>query len=168
MFHVSLGNKIVMKLRETMATQWAYSSLLALIGNSTNFAGRCIWNNNLYIVSCCHFHLTCVLEKASWYFYFVFSALVIMHGPRIPEAKPWHWNSFPKMSVEFIALSNTEIQESICRIIIRVWFLIADHSGRAVWRWDSGFESHSRHGYLCVRLFCVCAVLYVSSGLATG
>jgi hypothetical protein len=41
--------------------------------------------------------------------------------------------------------------------------ITAHHSGRAVWdvkhlhsleRWDLGFESHSRHGYL--RLFCLC------------
>jgi hypothetical protein len=33
--------------------------------------------------------------------------------------------------------------------------------------WDSGFNSHSRYGYLyCVRLFCVCVVLCVGSGLA--
>jgi hypothetical protein len=35
-------------------------------------------------------------------------------------------------------------------------------------RWDRGFESHSRHGCLCVRLFCVCVVLCAGSGLATG
>jgi hypothetical protein len=37
------------------------------------------------------------------------------------------------------------------------------HSGRAVWgmnrlhlleSWDHGFQSHSRHAYLCMRLFC--------------
>jgi hypothetical protein len=47
----------------------------------------------------------------------------------------------------------------------------ADHSGRAVKdmkclrpleRWDRGFESHSRHQCLCVRLFCV------GSGLASS
>jgi hypothetical protein len=31
-----------------------------------------------------------------------------------------------------------------------------------------GFESHRRHGCLCVRLFCVCVALCVGSGLATG
>jgi hypothetical protein len=35
-------------------------------------------------------------------------------------------------------------------------------------RWDRGFESHSRHGCLYVRLFCVCVVLCVGGGLATG
>jgi hypothetical protein len=35
-------------------------------------------------------------------------------------------------------------------------------------RWNRGFESHSRHGCLCVRLFCVCVVLCSDSGLATG
>jgi hypothetical protein len=54
----------------------------------------------------------------------------------------------------------------------------ADHSSRAVWGmncvrslegWDRGFESHSRHGCLYrVCLFCVCVVLCVGSGLATG
>jgi hypothetical protein len=53
----------------------------------------------------------------------------------------------------------------------------ADHSGRAVWgmnclrsleRWDRGFESYSRHGCLYGHLFCVCIVLYVSSGHETG
>jgi hypothetical protein len=43
-----------------------------------------------------------------------------------------------------------------------------DHGGRAVQgmnclrsleRWDRGFESHSRHGCLCMRLFCVFVVL---------
>jgi hypothetical protein len=29
--------------------------------------------------------------------------------------------------------------------------------------WDRGFESHSRHGCLCMRLFCVCVVLYLGS-----
>jgi ABC-type Fe3+-siderophore transport system permease subunit len=33
-------------------------------------------------------------------------------------------------------------------------------------RRDRGFESHSRHGCLCVRLFCICVVLCVGSGLA--
>jgi hypothetical protein len=37
---------------------------------------------------------------------------------------------------------------------------------RSLERWDRGFESHSRHGCLCVRLFCVCVVLCVGSGLA--
>jgi hypothetical protein len=34
--------------------------------------------------------------------------------------------------------------------------------------WGRGFESHSRHGCLCVRLFCVCVVLCAGGGLATG
>jgi hypothetical protein len=53
-------------------------------------------------------------------------------------------------------------------------FGCADHSGRAMKdtkilhrlkHWDRGFESQSSHG--CLRLFCVCAVLCVGSGLAT-
>jgi hypothetical protein len=42
----------------------------------------------------------------------------------------------------------------------------ADHSGRVVWgmnyclrppkRWYRGFESHSRHGYLCAFILCFC------------
>jgi hypothetical protein len=39
---------------------------------------------------------------------------------------------------------------------------------RSLALWDRGFESHSTHGCLCVRLFCVCVVLCVGSGLATG
>jgi hypothetical protein len=39
---------------------------------------------------------------------------------------------------------------------------------RLLGHWDRGFESHSRHGCLCVRLFCACVVPCVGSGLATG
>jgi hypothetical protein len=39
---------------------------------------------------------------------------------------------------------------------------------RSLGRWDRGFESHSRHGYLCMRLFSVCAVLCLGRGLLTG
>jgi hypothetical protein len=39
---------------------------------------------------------------------------------------------------------------------------------RSLERWDREFESYSRHGCLCVRLFCVCVVLCVGSGLWTG
>jgi hypothetical protein len=40
---------------------------------------------------------------------------------------------------------------------------------RSLERWDRGFESHSRHECLyCVRLFCVCVILGVGRGLATG
>jgi hypothetical protein len=50
---------------------------------------------------------------------------------------------------------------------------LADHSGmnsfRSLGLWDRGFENHSRHGCLyCVRLFYVCIVLCVGTGLATG
>jgi hypothetical protein len=52
-----------------------------------------------------------------------------------------------------------------------------DHSGRAakgmsrlrpLEHCDRGFESQSRHGCICVRLFCVCVVVCAGSGLATG
>jgi hypothetical protein len=39
---------------------------------------------------------------------------------------------------------------------------------RPLEHWGRGFESHSRYGCLCLRLFCVYVVLYVGSGLATG
>jgi hypothetical protein len=40
---------------------------------------------------------------------------------------------------------------------------------RSLEGWDRGFKSHSGHGCLhCVRTFCVCVVLCVGSGLATG
>jgi hypothetical protein len=52
----------------------------------------------------------------------------------------------------------------------------ADHGGSSVegtnclcsfeW-WDRGFESHSRHECLCMRLICLCVILCVGSGLAT-
>jgi hypothetical protein len=54
---------------------------------------------------------------------------------------------------------------------------LTDHSGHAVSginrlrsleRLDRGFESHSKHGCLCVHLFCVRVLLCVGSGLATG
>jgi hypothetical protein len=35
---------------------------------------------------------------------------------------------------------------------------------RSLERWDRGFQSHSSHGCLCVRSFCVCVVLCVGSG----
>jgi hypothetical protein len=66
---------------------------------------------------------------------------------------------------------------SPCSISLRLMFYGTDHSGRAVYgmnclrsleRWERGFECHSKHGCLCVRLFYVCIVLCVGSGLATG
>jgi hypothetical protein len=40
---------------------------------------------------------------------------------------------------------------------------------RSLGSWDRGFESHSRHACLyCVSFFCVCVVLCVGRGLATG
>jgi hypothetical protein len=36
------------------------------------------------------------------------------------------------------------------------------------WRWDPVFESHSRYGCLCMRLFCVCVVLCIGRGRASG
>jgi hypothetical protein len=45
----------------------------------------------------------------------------------------------------------------------------AGHGSRSLERWDRGFEFQLGHGYLvCVRLFCVCVVLYLGRGLATG
>jgi hypothetical protein len=34
--------------------------------------------------------------------------------------------------------------------------------------WDREFKSHSRHGCLCVLLFCIYVVLCLGSDLATG
>jgi hypothetical protein len=57
------------------------------------------------------------------------------------------------------------------------WRAVADHSGCAEYgmnrlspleHWNRGFESFSRHESMCVRLFCVCVVLCIGSGLATG
>jgi hypothetical protein len=58
---------------------------------------------------------------------------------------------------------------------VEIWAADAVRSGRAVLGmncfrplelWGRGFESHSRHA--CVRLFCVCVVLCVGSGLETA
>jgi hypothetical protein len=62
-------------------------------------------------------------------------------------------------------------------LIYGINFWYAGHSGRAsggmnyfrlIECWDRGFESHSRHGCLCVHSFCVCVVLCLGSGLATS
>jgi hypothetical protein len=49
-----------------------------------------------------------------------------------------------------------------------------DHGGcagmnclRSIEHWNHGFESHSRHGRLCMRLFCLCVILCVGSGPVT-
>jgi hypothetical protein len=42
------------------------------------------------------------------------------------------------------------------------------HGLRSLERWNRGFESHSRHGWLYVLLFCACIVLCIGSGLTTG
>jgi hypothetical protein len=64
---------------------------------------------------------------------------------------------------------NKYLYDAIC--------LSADHSGRAVeginclhllQHWHHRFESHLRHGYLYVRLFCVCVVMCIGSGLTKG
>jgi hypothetical protein len=59
-------------------------------------------------------------------------------------------------SVNSVILKTKEIDHS-CMICFR-----------SVGRWNRGFESHSRHGCLRVRLFCICVVLCVGSGVATG
>jgi hypothetical protein len=54
--------------------------------------------------------------------------------------------------------------------IRRTRIISADHGGRAVWGSNAGIVgSNPISGmYVCVRLFCVCAVLCVGSGLAMG
>jgi hypothetical protein len=49
------------------------------------------------------------------------------------------------------------------------------YGGRSQWprcvrreHWDRGFEFHLKHGGLCAFLSCVCVVLCVGTGLATG
>jgi hypothetical protein len=48
------------------------------------------------------------------------------------------------------------------------WLCGVRHKLSSLEFWDRGFESHSRHGSVCVRLFCVCVILCVRSRLATG
>jgi hypothetical protein len=79
--------------------------------------------------------------------------------------------------------NNTSLTTCLCGIYTYTYILWfnnlygcrTDQSGRAVWsmkclrqfkHWDCVFESQSRHG--CLRLFCVCVVLRVGSGLAKG
>jgi hypothetical protein len=45
------------------------------------------------------------------------------------------------------------------RIRASVGIFLADHSGRLLEHWDHGFESHSRHGYLCAFILCLCCSL---------
>jgi hypothetical protein len=45
----------------------------------------------------------------------------------------------------------------------KVWTVLS-----SLERWDRGFESHSRHEWLCVRIFYICVVLCICSGHATG
>jgi hypothetical protein len=73
---------------------------------------------------------------------------------------------------------NEELRRIMDKLVRSCLFNDAvDHSCRAVYgmnclysleRWNRWFESHSRHGYLRVCLFCVCAVLCVGSGVVTG
>jgi hypothetical protein len=78
--------------------------------------------------------------------------------------------------------SSTLKMEATCSFEMSVGFYrttwnYADHGDRAVKgmdclrsleSWDRRFESHSSRGCLCLRLFCVCVVLCIGSGLAMG
>jgi hypothetical protein len=79
----------------------------------------------------------------------------------------------PSRCVATVALHRVPASPLNSKRSIRQYIHVTDRGGRAVClrlleRWDRGFESDSRHGYLCVRLFCVCVVLCVGSDLATG
>jgi hypothetical protein len=91
----------------------------------------------------------------------------------------WQWHNIAAYTVGQIFLNSFEPFIESCRTVpvFSLSAISADHSCRAVWgmnhlhpleHWDRVFESRSRHGYLCVRLFCVCLVLCIVSGLATG
>jgi hypothetical protein len=101
------------------------------------------------------------------------------HWPpfRVEINNAWSYTSAPPSI--FLALCLIKDRDNIFIFINWIYEIIwADHSGHAVWdmkclrsleRWDHGFESHSKHGYLyCVRLFCICVFLCVGSGLAIG
>jgi hypothetical protein len=92
-----------------------------------------------------------------------------------PNSRPLH----------LLISSNERLTPVDCYYWFRMWLnsiriyvsVTADHGGRAVWgmnclrsleRLDRVFESHSKHGCLCVRLFCVFVVVCSSSALATG
>jgi hypothetical protein len=92
---------------------------------------------------------------------FIWSFLVFCEDTKLNTFGPQPSIQYPKIHIDSILLCE----------------LNADFSGLAVWgmnrfrpleHWDHGFESHSRHGCLCVCLFCVSAVLCAGSRLATG
>jgi hypothetical protein len=68
-----------------------------------------------------------------------------------------------------IPMKHTYFPKEFCNIlhtyslIGRLWWPrgLRHELSSLVESWNHGFESYSRHGLLCVRLFCVCVVLFV-------
>jgi hypothetical protein len=109
--------------------------------------------------------------------------LTYQHASKCP------WLTYGFRPVSESKLNSSSVTQTPMRSLIRpyaseVWgsFVLITHLlFRSHWprglrhelfyslgRWDRGYESHSRHGYLCVRILCVCYVLYVGRRLATG
>jgi hypothetical protein len=77
----------------------------------------------------------------------------------------WHWGRFPPST----SVSPANSHSTDCSTSRSQWLHGLRHEPSSPARTlGCGFESQSRHGCLCVRLFCVCVILCVGSGLATG
>jgi hypothetical protein len=122
MSHVSLGNKIVMMLCETMVTQCNERSLQSLTENSTNFVGRRIWNNNPSIACCCHFHLTNVLGKASWNLHFVFFSVGYYAWTENAPSGALALKHFRKCPWNLSARAAHSCKSPSAGALFRVWF----------------------------------------------
>jgi hypothetical protein len=92
----------------------------------------------------------------------------------------WLWQSL-RNSVEQSPcweVDSDSASQEIPRVLCRVKFITCRsqwphglrnrNSLRPLEHWDREFETDSRHGRLCMRLFCVCVVACVGSGHATG
>jgi hypothetical protein len=105
----------------------------------------------------------------------------------------WHYAWKPELFINKQRLGKKHSRGKDCK-----WLINADHNDSSVYgmrclgslgRWEPqypkshpanykkikiytscycGFETKSRHGCLCIRLFCVCFVLCIGSGHATG
>jgi hypothetical protein len=99
----------------------------------------------------------------------------ISHNHGKYKKEPWSRKiTDPQIRTESHVLASLECKKYTTYFVCM--HVCTDYSGRAVWgmnclrllgSWDRGFEFQSRHGCLCVRLFCVCVALCVGSGLAT-
>jgi hypothetical protein len=101
------------------------------------------------------------------------TAIFVSTIKRVPFLRNCRFCVHYRYSVLFclhLLITKMNIGQNLCNIgivWISKWYLKAS-SLRTLKLWDRGFEYHSRHGCLSVRLFCVNVVLCVGSGLAMG